>query len=278
MAVKDTLLSLDLSFEDCLYRFRRDSQTNTRVVYVTLKDLDIVPEESRTYGPDVIRELSKLREWYDETWETLTVYKDENGGGIRSERDLFPPHALQKQQIPGDYELVNIFDLQFLVLLNNRVFQVQRGERRCFLKIARFGYELGWLAQEIKTYHVLAQLDSALAPRILGYVFEETPHRVIGFILEEVNGYRPSASDFGICRIALQQLHDLDIVHGDIKKYNMVITDEGAKFIDLEDSCVGPAENKEDWDKRKNTEMQGLMEALLDKSGKGRPWTVDDDE
>ncbi|GKZ34884.1 hypothetical protein AbraIFM66950_005281 [Aspergillus brasiliensis] len=227
MAVKDTLLSLDMGFEDCLYRIRRDNQTRTRVVYVALNYLDLIPEESRTYGPDVIRELSKLREWYDETWETLTVYKDGNDG-IRSERDLFPPHALRKQQIPGDYELVNIFDLQILV--------------------------------------------------ILGYVFEETPHRVMGCIIEEVNGYRPSASDFGACQIALQQLHDLDIVHGDLNKHNMFITDEGVKFIDFEGSYVGPAENEEDWDKRKSTEMQRLMGALLDKSGKGCPWTADDDD
>lgn len=111
----------------------------------------------------------------------------------------------KKKHIFGDYELVSIFDLQILQSLKTRVFRVQRGERRCFLKIARFGFELCWLAQEIKTYHKLTQHDSALAPRILGYVFEETPHRVIGFIFEEVNGYRPNTLDFGICEIALQQ-------------------------------------------------------------------------
>lgn len=55
-------------------------------------NLDVIPEEARTYGPDVICELSKLEEWYD-TWDTLTVHKDE--GGIRSEHDVYRPHALQ---------------------------------------------------------------------------------------------------------------------------------------------------------------------------------------
>lgn len=273
MAVTDTLLSLDLGLRDCLYRIRRDNKTNRRVVYVTVKDLDIIPEESRTYGPDVIRELSKLREWYD-TWETLTVYKDESG--IRSERDLFRPHALQKKYIFGDYELVNIFDLQILQSLKTRVFRVQRGERRCFLKIARFGFELCWLAQEIKIYHKLTQRDSALAPRILGYVFEETPHRVIGFIFEEVHGYRPNTLDFEICEIALQQLHNFDILHGDINRDNIFITDKGAKFIDFEESSIGSAENNEDWAKKKNDEMESLMEKLSDDSGMGRPLSVCD--
>ncbi|PTU25018.1 hypothetical protein P175DRAFT_0498121 [Aspergillus ochraceoroseus IBT 24754] len=51
MAPKDTLLSLDLGLQDCLYRIRRDDKGNRRVIYVTVKDLDIIPEESRTYGP-----------------------------------------------------------------------------------------------------------------------------------------------------------------------------------------------------------------------------------
>ncbi|KAE8392388.1 hypothetical protein BDV23DRAFT_151126 [Aspergillus alliaceus] len=47
---------------------------------------------SRTYGPDAIRELSKLEEWYD-TWDTLTVHKDEAGS---AENVMYTGHtALQ---------------------------------------------------------------------------------------------------------------------------------------------------------------------------------------
>lgn len=69
------------------------NEPSTRVLYATLKDLDIIPELSPTYAPDTIRELSKLRTGHD-TWKTFTVNKNENG--IRGERDTFKPHSLQK--------------------------------------------------------------------------------------------------------------------------------------------------------------------------------------
>ncbi|KAE8348503.1 hypothetical protein BDV28DRAFT_164343 [Aspergillus coremiiformis] len=273
MAVKDSLLSLDMGLKDCLYRIRR---AHGRVVYVTVKDLDIIPEELRTHGPSVISELSKLSEWDDNTWETLTVSKDESG--IRTKCDSFKPHALQEQEIPGTYERINIFDLEILQEFKNRVFRVQRGEVQYFLKIARFGFELAWLVQEIKVYDLLTQYNSALAPRIVGYVFEEMPDRVIGFIVEEIHGSRPNTLHFEACQVALQELHDLDILHGDINRDNLFITDEGVKFIDFEDSCImNSAENKEEWDKKKSDEMQSLMEKLADDSGRGRPLTVGDD-
>ncbi|WEW57690.1 hypothetical protein PRK78_003157 [Emydomyces testavorans] len=271
MAVKDTLLCLDLSFEDCLYRICRDDNGSKRVVYVAVMNLEIIPEQSRTYGPDVIRELSKLKEWYD-MWDTITVYKDQTG--IRTELDAFEPHALSEQQILGNYELFDILELPVVQSLKTRVFRIELKGRRCYLKIARFGFELGWLAQEIQVYHLLYQYSSKLSPRILGYAFEQRSHRVIGFVIEEVIGRRPSITDFETCKVALQELHDLDIIHGDINRDNIFITNEGARFIDFEETCIDPAENRGDWDKKKSDEMDSLEEKLLDESGKGRPWAT----
>lgn len=273
METSDAVISLDLSPNDCLYRIRRDAKDTTRVVYVVLKDLDIIAEESQTYGPEVIRELSKIDDWY-KSWRTLVVYKDDTG--IQSQADVFEPHGLSEQQIVGDYEFVGIHELRFLQELRTRVFRVEKGDIQCFLKIARFGFELNWLAQEIKTYHVLTQRHSTLAPRILGYVFEDSRDRVIGFIFEEIIGRRPCIADLQVCETALQELHDLDIIHGDINRHNVFVTDDGAKFIDFEDSCIGPVGEAEDWKTRKADEMQSLPEKLSDESGRGRPWTSDD--
>ena len=62
----DTILSLDLGPKDSLYRVSRVSETANRVVYVTLNDPAVIPDEDfkRTYGPSVIKELSKLPEWH----------------------------------------------------------------------------------------------------------------------------------------------------------------------------------------------------------------------
>lgn len=112
----------------------------------------------------------------------------------------------------------NILELPILESLKTRVFQVERGGRPCFLKVARFGFELSGLAQETKVYHALTRRNSTLAPRLLGYAFEETPHRVTGIVFEEIVGRPPSITDLGTCEMALQQLHDLDVIHGDVNR------------------------------------------------------------
>ena len=89
----------------------------------------------------------------------------------------------------------------------------------------------------------MTQRNSTLAPRLLGYAFEGAPRRVIGFVFEEVIGRRPSIADLKTCEIALRQLHDLDIIHGDINEDNMFIAKEGVKFIDFEDASIGFAGN-----------------------------------
>lgn len=58
----DILLSLDPGHLDCLYRIQRVSGDVNRVVYITITNLNIIPEEKRTYDPSVIKELSKLKE------------------------------------------------------------------------------------------------------------------------------------------------------------------------------------------------------------------------
>lgn len=132
MVAKDSVLSFELGLKDCLYRICRDENGTKRVVYAVRKDLDIIPEESQTYGPEVIRELSKLKEWYI-TWNALTIYKDETG--IQCQRDTFEPHALPEPQILGDYEFSYVLELPILQVLKPRVFRVKLGGNLCFFKI-----------------------------------------------------------------------------------------------------------------------------------------------
>lgn len=57
MAPVDKLLSLDMGTDDCLYRLRRDLDSTSTVIYVHLQALDILPLDSLTYGPDLIKDL-----------------------------------------------------------------------------------------------------------------------------------------------------------------------------------------------------------------------------
>lgn len=145
MAMKDTLLSLDLGFKDCLYRICRDEDNTKRVVYVVVEDLSIIPDEYQTCGPDVIQELSRLKEWHT-SWSTLIVSRDDDGS-IQCQRDALKPHALSEHDIVGSYKLVDILEFQIHRTLKPRVFRVEHEGKRCYLKIARFGFELPWLGK-----------------------------------------------------------------------------------------------------------------------------------
>ncbi|PNY28223.1 Uncharacterized protein TCAP_01861 [Tolypocladium capitatum] len=56
----DTLLSLDPGPSDILYRIQRVRGEQSRVLYVTVDNPAVIPEDKRTNGRSAIAELSKL--------------------------------------------------------------------------------------------------------------------------------------------------------------------------------------------------------------------------
>ncbi|KAK4099823.1 hypothetical protein N658DRAFT_487403 [Parathielavia hyrcaniae] len=254
----DSILSLDLGPNDCLYRIRRRvSGTRNRVVYVTITNLAVIPEEKRTYGPSVVEELSKLREW-NQDWSTLRVHMED--GHVWCEADAFQPHAVPKDRLHDErYPSYNISDLEVLY----------KGQPY-YLKLARFPHELPFLFREMDAYHSLAQEASVfrLAPKLVAYVFEETPDRVTGFLVEPVQGRVADTGDLLQVAAAVAELHRV-LVHGDLCKYNIFMTSDGPRFIDFEVSTtVSEATGR----RLAEEELEGLAGKLADESGAGRPW------
>lgn len=197
-ASKDTMLSLDPGSSDCLYRIHRAFGSTNRVVYVTLTDTSIIPEDSSTFGPWAIAELRKLTERSDQSWSTLLVHKDKYSGNIYFETDKFRPHSVSKEHLRFDkFPSYDLFSLTEKDSLNHRVSEVvlQDG-RTCFLKIARFPHKVSFVKRELQAYHCLAKRNAELAPKLIGYVFEESTDRVIGFLAEAIHGRTPGPTDF----------------------------------------------------------------------------------
>ncbi|CAH0044852.1 unnamed protein product [Clonostachys solani] len=121
---------------------------------------------------------------------------------------------------------------------------------------------------DISTLRVIP--GSSLVPKLLGYVSESSSAaRIIGFLVEKVNGRHADLEDLEVSEAALDRLH-ISLVHGDLCKYNIIITDKGPKFIDLEDSVLVGADS---WsDELRQKEKQGLATKLSNTSGLGRPW------
>lgn len=272
MTPADKLLSLDMGTHDCFYRFRRDFELTSTVVYVYLKHLDILAPDRQTYGPDVIQDLrNKVDDW-DQKWTTLTVFRD--GDKIRSSQDQWKPHFLPQDATSDTLPRLNVLSLDIRHRFKNRVFLVQHKEKRQILKICPFKYELPHFTQEMKAYKALAERGCCLIPRLSAYVFERSEEQIMGFICEELKGRAARPSDYNECKRSLAKLHSYGVVHGDHNKFNIMITADGPRFFDLENSVLDTDENisKDKFAQLQQEELEGLEKALGDEEGWGEPW------
>ena len=123
------------------------------------------------------------------------------------------------------------------------------------------------LQRELRAYYSLP--EGSPAPRLVGYVFEEHADRVVGFLVEFLEGRPAEIVDAKPCWQALDQLHR-HLIHGDICRYNILITPQGPKFIDFENSIVRGSDK---WSTMlRDAEIQGLAHKLVDTSEAGRPY------
>ncbi|KAK4237664.1 cyclin f-box [Achaetomium macrosporum] len=114
-------------------------------------------------------------------------------------------------------------------------------------------------ATKTRAYQLLE--GSGLAPRFLGHVHENG--RIMRFLLEKAEGRPASFQDLSACETALRKLHALGLVHGDVNRYNFLVTEAGAKLLDFE--CLRENASPESMSK----ELENLRAELVDESGCG---------
>lgn len=136
-------------------------------------------------------------------------------------------------------------------------------------KMARFEWEIPYIEAETKAYRLLE--GTRLGPRFLGHVHEEG--RVIGFLLEKVEGRFAGPEDLEKCTASLKRLHDLGVLHGDCNRYNFIVgRDNRVTLIDFETSRMN-ADTAE-----MEAEMTGLEGKLVDESKAGAGFVLEDSE
>ncbi|OBT50024.1 hypothetical protein VE04_10165 [Pseudogymnoascus sp. 24MN13] len=274
MAPVDKLLSLDMGTDDCLYRLRRDLSSTGTVIYVHLRTLDILPADSLTYGPDLVKEFRlNVPNWNDESWTTLTVSREE-GGEVKAVRDEWAPHFLTADAITRELPRINVLGVEVTARLKNRVSRARLPgqERRCILKTCPFAYQLRYFAQEVRAYEALCERQCDLVPRLEAYVFERSEEQVVGFVCEEVEGRFTGPEDYEECRRGVEKLHEFGVVHGDLNKYNIIMGTDGPRFIDLEKAVVDTQVSGDEFSRLRIEELGGLENTLNDEEGWGKPW------
>lgn len=126
-------------------------------------------------------------------------------------------------------------------------------------KIASFEWEISRNEKETRAYQMLE--DSGLAPRFLAHVHEGG--RVIGFLLEKLEGRSASIQDLKSCEAALMRLHNRKLKHGDVNRHNFLVTMEGVKVLDFEFLKENASLNS------MSEQLESLPTQLLDESGRG---------
>ncbi|KAI0799442.1 alpha-galactosidase A [Xylaria sp. FL0064] len=100
-----------------------------------------------------------------------------------------------------------------------------------------------------------------LAPRFLAHVHENG--RIMGFLLEKIEGRSASFQDLSVCETALGKLHELGLVHGDVNRYNFLVTEEVVKLLDFERLRENASPES------MSKELENLHAELVDESGRG---------
>jgi predicted Ser/Thr protein kinase len=131
------------------------------------------------------------------------------------------------------------------------------GSRLAVAKIARFEFKIRLVENEIAIYQAIDGLG--IGPHFLGCLEEHG--RIMGFLVEELEGRRGDISDLEACQQVTKHL--LGIVHGDLNRHNYILSHKGAALIDFENATL--AGTKEAMEK----EYEEIAMELAEETGRG---------
>ncbi|KAI9788578.1 MAG: hypothetical protein M1816_006827 [Peltula sp. TS41687] len=118
-----------------------------------------------------------------------------------------------------------------------------------------------------------------IAPAFLGHLTENGGGRVVGFLLEKVEGEFASKDDLPECEEALRRPHRMGLVHGDVNRYNFLVdrrsntTGSGSSSTTTTVQVrMVDFEHAEPFDETlASLELESLASQLSEESGRGGP-------
>jgi predicted Ser/Thr protein kinase len=259
------IISMDFSTngrDDCYFRI----QAGTNVKYITIQAGALDAESLMDMPLDFQNILPSLP--YDkDDWNSAYITRHTATDELEP---ALSQTTLPRVQTVWDSKMINFLDLERTKLLSLLAQECKwkqdtagdeaRDQQTMIAKMARFPWEIQYIEAETRIYQLLQPLG--ITPTFFGHIYEAG--RVIGVLLEKVEGRPANLGDLEICKAALQRLHDQRILHGDCNRYNFIITpDEKVTLIDFDNAKVdADAEMME-------KEMASLEEQLREETGRG---------
>ncbi|KAB5559954.1 alpha-galactosidase A [Coniochaeta sp. 2T2.1] len=249
------------------YRIRLGS----RVHYLTIP-VGIFDEDTMCRPYLLIPKLPDLLP-SDSAWITMIISRDEDSGLLTSTTSTDP---LPEIRTAWHEQRVNVLSLERTRRLRSGVHEVSYNGSPAVAKIACFEWDVARIERETWAYEVLAKHSdegtAPVAPTFLGHLTENS--RVMGFLLEKVEGREPACvDDLAGCEALLSRLHRrVGLVHGDVNRYNFLVdrgsgSVGGMRLVDFE-----YAEEFEEGLAR--AELLSLPAELAEETGRGSTVTL----
>ncbi|KAK3945102.1 hypothetical protein QBC46DRAFT_372769 [Diplogelasinospora grovesii] len=263
------ILSQEIDNEDGKYRVR----AGQRIHYVTI--LTGVFDDDTMCRPYLL--IPKLPDLPDAPWTRLLLTPGtpgtpgQDGGNNNAFQSTFSSDPLPAVETTWHHHLIDNLSLTRVKRLGPGVDEVLYDDGRLLpavAKFARFEWEIPRIEQETWAYSVIAEHAAnedesqppAVTPRFLGHLTENG--RVMGFLVEKLKGRFASIDDLPRCEEALQRLHSFGLVHGDINRYNFVVSSDCVRLLDLEHA----SEYEEELGR---LELEALPSELAEDTGRG---------
>ena len=202
---------------------------------------------------------------WNENWTVANIARDTASGNLKTS---FSSRPLAGVKCQWHHTRVDCLELEktkqltamaFEALSYSKLLTTGPSPATVIAKIARFEWEIPRIEQETRAYQLLE--GSGLAPRFLAHVHENG--RIMGFLVEKIEGRSASLQDLDVCGTTLRKLHDLGFAHGDVNRYNFLVTEQGVKLLDFESlrEKASPKSMRE--------ELESLRAELVDESRRG---------
>ncbi|KAF2425569.1 alpha-galactosidase A [Tothia fuscella] len=245
------------SKDESEYRLLIDGRV--RYVSIAAHSLDI---DTLRFLPSLLHALPPLESPKD--WTIAYITRQSNSGNLTavfSERKLAGVQGIWHPQTTDCLRLTRVKQITASTFEASLTEPDPAALPSTFIaKIARFEWEIPRLERETRAYSILE--GTALAPRFLGHVAEHG--RIIGLLLEKVQGREAGIGDLAACQAAVKKFHGFGLTHGDLNRFNFLVGKDGVKMIDFENSSIAERDEKE-----MQREYERLADQLSEETGRG---------
>ncbi|KAI0874181.1 alpha-galactosidase A [Hypoxylon argillaceum] len=232
------VLSQEISDEEGMYRIRSGQQ----VYYLTIST-DVFDEDTMCRPYLLFLQLPSL---LDMLSKKIQLTRNENGSlTLTAYHD-----PLQEITFIWHEKRIDVLSLPLIKRFRSGIFETLYEGRAA-------------------AYYVLTETQRPsggplIAPEFLGHLTENG--RVIGFLIEKLEGRVACLDNLTQCAALLKRLHGLGLVHGDVNRYNFIVEEccRGCvvRLVDLE--------HAQDYDEKlAHAELESLPAELAEETGRG---------